>query len=229
MVVVIQILDTYLDDSKVEITFTNGLTQMHIKELLYFKDMDLPDTLKLFYEQTNGLMIDSEYVIDDLEDPSHLLINSCDNLFFTKKKVNLLPEHRFILFATNDEEAFYLLDTKNLDPNGNPLIILTMPAYQTYIPLTNSIDAFLECACLGLLGIIEAFSREERINSDQISRKLFKHNQRVLALLKNLFTTAKREYDLLSLWHVSEKTQKIIQKSIANWFKEIQRLLTTFK
>ncbi len=225
----IQILDNYLDDSKVEITFFNGLTRIHIKELLFFKDMELPDHLKLFYEQTNGLMIDSEYFLDDLDDPTNLLINSCENLFFTKKKVNQLPDKRFILFATNDEEAFYLLDMKNLDPEGNPLILLTMPAYQIYIPLTNSFDVFLESSCLGILGILESFGKEQPIRPNSISRKLMKKNKTVLALLKNMFETSKREFDLIDLWHMPDKTKKIIQKSISNWFKEIQRLLTIFK
>jgi len=225
----IQILDNYLDDSKVEVIFYNGLTRIHIKELLFFKDMVLPDHLKLFYEQTNGLMIDSEYFLDDLDDPSHLLINSCENLILTKKKVNLLPDNRFILFATNEEEAFYLLDMKNLDPNGNPLILLTMPTYRVYIPLTNSFDVFLESSCLGILGIMESFGKEEPIPPTGISRKLMKKNKTVLALLKNMFETSKREFDLIELWHVPEKTKKVIQRSIANWLKEIQRLLTIFK
>lgn len=229
MVKKIQILDNYLDDAKVEVTFYNGLTRIHIKELLFFKGMELPDQLKLFYEQTNGLMIDSEYFLDDLDDPSHLLINSCENLIFTKKKVNHLPDNRFILFATNDEEAFYLLDTKNLDPNGNPLILLTMPAYHIYIPLTNSFDAFLESSCLGILGLLESFGKEQPIPPTRISRKLLKKNKTALALLKNMFETSKREFDLIELWHVPEKTKKVIQKSISNWFKEIQRLLTIFK
>ena len=229
MVETIQILDNYLDDSKVEITFANGLTHIHIKELLFFKDMELPDTLKLFYEQTNGLMIDSEYFIDDLEDASHLLVNSCENLFFTTKKVNHLPDKRFILFATNDEEAFYLLDMDNTNPDGNPLILLVMPDYQIYIPITNSFDIFLECGCLGLLGIMESFGKEQPASTEQMSRKLYKKNQRVLVLLKELFATAKREYDLIELWHVPEKTKKMIKISIAKWFKEIQRLLTMFK
>ncbi len=225
----IQILDNYLDDSRVEVTFYNGLTRIHIKELLFFKNMELPDHLKLFYEQTNGLMIDSEYFLDDLEDPSHLLINSCENLILTRKKVNHLPDNRFILFATNDEEAFYLLDMKNLDPDGNPLVLLTMPAYHVYIPLTNSFDVFLESSCLGILGILESFGKEQPIPLSAVSRKLMKKNKIVLALLKNMFETSKREFDLIELWHVPDKTKKVIQKSISNWFKEIQRLLTIFK
>ena len=225
----ILILDKYLDDSKVEITFYNGLTRMHIKELLYFKDMDIPDYLKLFYEQTNGLMIDSEYLADDLGDPIHLLINSCDALAYTTKKLNLLPDRRFIQFGGNDEEALYLFDMKNLDPEGNPLIILNMPVYQVIIPLTNSFDIFLECSCLGVLGLMEAFGEERKIPEHKIPKKMLKKNDRILKCLKALFTVAKREYELLDLWHVQPKTKQLIQKSMANWFKEIKRLLTIFQ
>ena len=36
---IILVLDKYLDDQKVEITFETGITNMHVDELLYFKDM----------------------------------------------------------------------------------------------------------------------------------------------------------------------------------------------
>ena len=217
-----------MEDSNVEITFRNGLTRMHIKDLLFFKDMDLPDYLKLFFEQTNGLMIDTEYLLDEMEDPIHLLINSIEDLTFTTKKVNFLPEKRFIFFATNDESASYLLDTNNIDPNGNPLILMVDPVYKTYIPLTNSFDIFLECACLGILGLIEMYSKEDPVLSLNNSKNLLRKKERVLICLKNLFVTSKREYDLLDLWHLPEKTRQLVQNSVAMWFKEIKRLLTLF-
>jgi len=226
---IIIILDKYIEDSNVEITFSNGLTRMHIKELLFFKDMELPDYLKLFYEQTNGLMIDSEYLLDDLDDPMHLLINSCENLSFTTKKVNFLPDKRFILFASNDENTTYLLDMKNLDPNSNPLIVMTNPVYKTYIPLTNSVDVFLECACLGVLGLIEMYSEEFTLNYSSIPKRMVEKKNRILRCLKDLFTTAKREYELLDLWQLDPKTKQLVQISVAKWFKEIKRLLTLFK
>ena len=208
--------------------FQNSLTRMHIKDLLFFKDMELPDYLKLFYEQTNGLMIDTEYLLDEMDDPTHLLINSLEDLSYTNKKVNFLPEKRFILFATNDESATYLLDAQNLDPSGNPLILMVDPVYKTYIPLTNSFDVFLECSCLGVLGLIEMYSKENPVLFSKISRKLLRKKERVLICLKNLFVTSKREYDLLDLWYLPEKTRKLVQISIAKWFKEIKRLLTLF-
>jgi len=219
------ILDKYLETSAVEITFATGLTKMHIDELLYFKDFDLPAYLKLFYEQTNGLMIDSEYLTDDLDDASHLKINYFEDLFFTNKKVNFLPERRFIRFAGNDEEAFYLLDTKNLDPNGNPLILLSMPADRFCIPLTNSFDVFLECSCIGFLGYLEQFGSEVS-KTKQLSKKMLREKETIKHCLKDLFVTAKREYELLDIWHVDEKAKKMIQLSTAKWFKEIKRLLS---
>ncbi|MFW9923445.1 MAG: SMI1/KNR4 family protein [Candidatus Thorarchaeota archaeon] len=202
---------------------------MHIKELLYFKDMVLPNYLKLFYEQTNGILIESEYFIDDLDDPSHLLVNSCENLFFTNKNLNLLPDNRFISFATNDDETLYLLDCDNLDPESNPLILLNNPIFKKYIPLTNSIDVFLECACLGILGIIESFVVEQPISRNQIPVKTFKKKERILYCLKKLFETAKREYELLEIWHIDQKVKPIIQTSFEEWFKEIKRLVTIFQ
>ncbi|MCG3252928.1 MAG: hypothetical protein KAX09_03700, partial [Candidatus Heimdallarchaeota archaeon] len=101
---VILILDKYLDDPKVEITFEAGITNMHVDELLFFKDMELPDYLKLLYQQTNGFLLESEYFLDDLDDPSHFRLISCNNLFFTSKRLNLLPDKRFIRFAENEED-----------------------------------------------------------------------------------------------------------------------------
>jgi len=219
------ILDKYLDNSAIEITFANGLTRIHIDELLYFKDFNLPDYLKLFYEQTNGLMIDSEYISDDLGDTSHLKINTCEDLFLTIKKVNFLPNKRFIQFAGNDEEAFYLLDTSNLDPQGNPLIILSMPADGFCIPLTNSFDVFLECSCLGFLSYLEQFG-SETIKRKQLSKKMLREKEILKQCLKDLFITAKREYELLDIWHLDEKAKKLVRTSTAKWFKEIKRLLT---
>jgi len=219
------VLDKYLENPAIEITFANGLTRMHIDELLYFKDFDLPDYLKLFYEQTNGLMIDSEYLSDDLGDAVHLKINACEDLFFTTKKVNFLPNHRFIQFAGNEEEAFYLLDTKNLDPNGNPLILLSMPADRFCIPLTNSFDVLLECSCLGFLGYLEQFGSEES-RRDHLSKKMLREKEAIKHCLKDLFVTAKREYELLDIWRLDDKVKKIIQASTVKWFKEIKRLLT---
>jgi hypothetical protein len=221
----IQALDKYLDDSAVEISFVNGLTKMHIKEFLFFKDFDLPDYLKLFYEQTNGLLIESKYTKDDFGDASLLRIHTLEDLFFTKKKVNFLPEKRFIQFGTNDNSAFYLLDTENMDPNGNPLFSLNMPADKFCIPLTNSFDIFLESACIGLLGYLEQFGSEVR-KTNQLSKRMLKEKETIKRCLKDLFITAKREYELLDIWHLDVKAKKMVQFSIAKWFKEIQHLLS---
>lgn len=229
LVLTMLILDKYLDDSKVEITFFDGLTRMHIKELLYFKDMNIPDYLKLFYEQTNGLMIDTEYLKDDLGDSIHLLVNACDALTYTTKKLNGLPDKRFLKFAGNDEEALYLFDMENLNPDDNPLILINIPVYKQIIPLTNSFEVFLECSCLGLLGLIEAYCEERVINRNDIPNAMLKKKERILRCLKELFETSKREYELLQLWHVSAESQKMIQKSIAKWFEELKRLLTIFR
>lgn len=219
------VLDKYIENSAIEITFTNGLTRMHIDELLYFKDFDLPDYLKLFYEQTNGLLIESEYNKGDLGYPSILRIHSLEDLFFTKKKVNFLPDRRFIRVGGNDASAFYLLDTENLNPDGNPLILLSMPADSFYIPLTNSFDILLECSCLGLLRYLEQFGSEMRKNY-QLTKKMLKEKEALKQCLKNLFLTAKREYELLDIWSLDEKTKKMIRFSTAKWFKEIKQLLT---
>lgn len=212
-----------------EVTFRNGLTNIHIDELLFFKDMQIPDYLKLFYQQTNGLLIESKYFLDDLDYPSHLLINACDELFFTAKRVNLLPDKRFIRFAENEEDAFYLLDIDNLDPNDNPLIVLSMPAYKFIIPLTNSFDILLESGCLGLLGLIEGFGASEGKAIPDIPQKMLKKKSIILPILKNFFVTAKREYELLDIWHISAKAKSLINHSTALWFKGLKNLLNAFK
>jgi len=196
----IQALDRYLEDSAIEISFENGLTRMHIKEFLFFKDFDLPDYHKLFYEQTNGLLIESRYTKDEFGD-------------------------RFIQIGSNDSSAFYLLDTENLDPNGNPLILLSMPADKFCIPLTNSFDVLLECSCIGLLGYLEQFGSEVR-RTKQLSKKMLREKETIKHCLKDLFITAKREYELLDIWHLDEKAKKMVQFSTAKWFKEIKHLLS---
>ncbi|MHA1245209.1 MAG: SMI1/KNR4 family protein [Candidatus Heimdallarchaeota archaeon] len=221
----IQALDRYLEDSAIEISFENGLTRMHIKEFLFFKDFDLPDYHKLFYEQTNGLLIESRYTKDEFGDASILRIHTLEDLFFTKKKVNFLPERRFIQIGSNDSSAFYLLDTENLDPNGNPLILLSMPADKFCIPLTNSFDVLLECSCIGLLGYLEQFGSEVS-RTKQLSKKMLREKETIKHCLKDLFITAKREYELLDIWHLDEKAKKMVQFSTAKWFKEIKHLLS---
>jgi len=225
---VILILDKYLDDSKVEITFEAGITNMHVDELLFFKDMEIPDYLKLLYQQTNGFLLESGYFLDDLDDPSHFRLISCDNLFFTSKRLNLLPDKRFIRFAENEEDALYLLDMENLDPEGNPLILLSMPSYKFNIPLTNNIEVLLEASCLGILGLIEAFGLKEGKRVPQIPQRMLKKKKRILPILKEFFLTAKREFDLIDTWHLSPKAKKNIQMSIANWFKGLRNLLSVF-
>lgn len=225
---VILILDKYLDDSKVEVTFEAGITNMHVDELLFFKDMDLPDYLKLLYQQSNGFLLESGYFLDDLDDLSHFRLISCDNLFFTSKRLNLLPNKRFIRFAENEEDALYLLDMENLDPEGNPLILLSMPSYKFNIPLTNNFEVLLEASCLGILGLIEAFGLKEGKRLPQVPQRMLKKKKRILPILKEFFLTAKREFDLIDTWHLSPKAKKNIQMSIALWFKGLKNLLSVF-
>ena len=201
---------------------------MHIKEFLFFKDFDLPDYLKLFYEQTNGLLIESRYTRDDFGDASLFRLHTLEDLFFTKKKVNFLPDKRFIQIGTNDSSAFYLLDTENLDPIGNPLVLLNMPADRFCIPLTNSFDTLLECSCLGFLGYLEQFGSEV-IRTNQLSKKMLREKETIKQCLKDLFVTAQREYKLLDLWHLDTKAKKMVQFSTAKWFKEIKHLLSILK
>ncbi len=224
----ILILDKYLDDSNVEITFEAGITNMQIDELLFFKDMEIPDYLKLLYQQTNGFLIENDYFLDDLNDPSHFRVISCDNLFYTSKRLNLLPDKRFIRFAENEEDALYLLDTENLNPEGLPLILLNMPSYKFSIPLTNNFEVLLEAACLGILGLIEFFGLEEGKKLPKVPQKMLSKKKKILPILKEFFLTAKREYDLIDIWHLSPKAKKQIQLSIAYWFKGLKNLLSIF-
>ncbi|MBN1327877.1 MAG: hypothetical protein JXA54_00260 [Candidatus Heimdallarchaeota archaeon] len=217
-----------MNDSKVDISFNTELTSIHISELLYFKDMELPDYLKLFYQQTNGLLIESEYFLDELDSPSHFRLLSLEDLSFTTTKLNFLPEKRFIRFAENEEEAIYLLDMENLDPDGKPLILLNLPAYRFCIPFTNSPDILFECACLGILGVIEKIAENEGQSIPPIPQQLLKKKATVLACLKNCFLVAKREYDLLRIWHISPKAYELIKKSLDLWFNGISKLLSIF-
>ena len=227
--IAIHVLDLYLENSRIEITFNSELTNIHIDELLYFKGMKLPDYLKLFYQQTNGLLIESRYSRDELDDSAYFLVNSLEHLTFTNQKLNLLPNKRFIRLAGNEEDSMYLLDTENNDPDGNPLILLNLPAYQFCIPLTNSFATLLECACLGILAVIEQFAMAEGKKIPAISTRMIKKSKKILPYLKEFFTIAKREYDLLDIWHVSSKARNLIQTSIALWFKGLKKLLIIFK
>ncbi|NHJ40151.1 MAG: hypothetical protein FK731_08980 [Asgard group archaeon] len=211
-----------------EITFEAGITNMQIDELLFFKDMEIPDYLKLLYQQTNGFLIENDYFLDDLNDPSHFRVISCDNLFYTSKRLNLLPDKRFIRFAENEEDALYLLDTENLNPEGLPLILLNMPSYKFSIPLTNNFEVLLEAACLGILGLIEFFGLEEGKKLPKVPQKMLSKKKKILPILKEFFLTAKREYDLIDIWHLSPKAKKQIQLSIAYWFKGLKNLLSIF-
>jgi hypothetical protein len=212
----------------VEITFSTELTNIHIDEMLFFKDMIVPDYLKLFYQQTNGLDIDTEYFIDDLEDRAHFKVLALEHLSFTTKKMNLLPDKRFIRFAESGEEIIFLLDTQNLDPDGNPLILLNAPVYKFCIPLTNSFATLLECACLGVLAVIEEFIMQESKRLPLIPKRMMKRSEKILSYLKEFFVTAKREHELLSIWHLEPKGKKLVEKSIAIWFKGLKKLLVTF-
>jgi hypothetical protein len=227
--IIIYALDAYLDNSRVEIGFKPELTNKHIDEMLYFKDMEIPDFLKLFYQQTNGLLIESEYFLDDMDDPAMLLVISLEDLSFSTEKLNFLPNKRYIRFAGNEEDSLYLLDTDNTDPEGNPLILLNLPAYQFCIPLTNSFATLLECACLGLLAVIEHFAIFEGKKIPEIPPQMLKKSKKILPYLKEFFTIAKREYDLLDIWHVSPKAKKLIKKSITLWFKGLKKLLAKFQ
>ncbi|TET30798.1 MAG: hypothetical protein E3J70_03695 [Candidatus Heimdallarchaeota archaeon] len=225
---IILILDKYIEDQKVDITFEVGITNMHVDELLFFKDMEIPDYLKLLYQQSNGFLLESEYFLDDLDDPAHFRLISCNNLFFTSKRLNLLPDKRFIRFAENEEDALYLLDMENLDPDGNPLILLNMPSYKFSIPLTNNFEVLLEAACLGILGLIEEFGLKEGKRIPEVPQKMLRKKKRILPILKEFFLTAKREFDLIDTWHLSPKAKKNIQLSIATWFKGLKKLLSVF-
>ena len=121
----ILILDKYIDDDKIQITFNNGLTNTHIDELLFFKDMNIPDYLRLFYQQSNGLDIYSEYFLDDYDDPSYCTIISCDNLEFTK----YVPEGIEVVRRQNEETRLWFFvnhvdDAVTIEevPNGINLI-----------------------------------------------------------------------------------------------------------
>ncbi len=190
--------------------------------------MDLPDYLKLFYQQTNGLLIESEYFIDELDDPSHFRLLALEDLTFTTTKLNLLPDKRFIRFAENEEEAIYLLDMENLDPDGKPLILLNLPAFRFCIPFTNSLDILLESACLGILGMIEKVAEREGKGVPPNPQKLLKKKAAVLSCLKNFFLVAQREFDLLKIWHLSPKAHDLIKTSLELWFNGIKKLLTIF-
>lgn len=211
----------------VEIIFSAGITKDHLEELLYFKDITLSPYYKLFLEQTNGLIIESDYSVDEFNEPAHMLFHQAEDLSLTSKKVNNLPDHRFVLFATNEDNADYLFDSERADPEGNPLILLCMPVEEFYIPLTNSFNVFLEATCLGILHHIEKFGSTRR--QPTIKQKLRKKGETVLPFLKAFFMTAKREYQLLDIWHVPPKTKALIQKSMIDWFKELKRLVSLFQ
>jgi hypothetical protein len=123
----------------------------------------------------------------------------------------------------------YLLDTDNTDPEGNPLILLNLPAYQFCIPLTNSFATLLECACLGLLAVIEQFAIFEGKKIPEIPPRMLKKSNKILPYLKEFFTIAKREYELIDIWHVSPKAKKLIQRSTTRWFKGLKKLLAKFQ
>ncbi|MBD3190767.1 MAG: hypothetical protein GF308_08990 [Candidatus Heimdallarchaeota archaeon] len=220
-------MDNYLDDLNIEIIFSNGIIKDHLEELLYFKDITLPAYYKLFLEQTNGLIIESDYSVDEFNDPAHILFLQAQDLEFTSKKVNNMPNNRFILFATNEDNADYLFDSERVDPEGNPLILLCMPVEEFYIPLTNSFNVFLEATCLGILHHFEKFASNR--HSPTINPKLRKKSDSILPCLKSIFMTAKREYQLLDIWHVPPKTKGLIQESMINWFKELKRLVSVFQ
>ncbi|NHJ47455.1 MAG: hypothetical protein FK733_06695 [Asgard group archaeon] len=184
--------------------------------------------MKLFYQQTDGLQIETEYFIDELDDPSLFNVVSLGDLTFTPKKLNLLPDKRFIRFAEHGDETIFLLDTNNLNPEGNPLILLNAPVYQFCIPLTNSFATLLECACLGILAVIEEFAIREGKSLPQIPNKMMKRSKTILPYLKEFFTIAKREYELLDIWHISPKARKLLETSISKWFKGLKKLLVTF-
>ena len=184
--------------------------------------------MKLFYQQTNGLLIESEYFKDDLDAPAHFMLHACDNLFFTNQKLNGLPDKRFIRFAENEDEAIYLLDMENLSPSGVPLILLNIPTQNFCVPLTNSFDILLESACIGLLGIIEQIIVNEEPNIPSLPSKILKKKSGILPCLKDFFVVAKREYELLDIWHISVKAKKMVQESLENWFQIIKTLLAKF-
>jgi hypothetical protein len=206
------------------------LTRRQIEQLAYFKDLSLPDYFKLFYEQTNGLTIESYYFTDRFDEPSELFIHRCDDLVFTTKKVNRLPDKRFILFAGDQDQVEFLFDTKNFDPRGHPLICMSLPCYGYCVPLTNSFDVFLECACLGIFGLLSTFiiRKDECESLPDTPKKMLKKQKRVLQLLKELFTTTKRELDLLPLWHLPEKAQAMIKRSMVQWLQIIKQLVKRF-
>ncbi|NHJ88003.1 MAG: hypothetical protein FK734_21240 [Asgard group archaeon] len=222
-------MDKYLDDNRIEITFRDGLTRMHIDELMFFYNIELPEYLMLFYEQTNGLSIESEYFLDDLDDPSHFLINSCNDLSFSKKELNKLPDNRFLRFAENEDTSLYLLDLHNLTPLGNPLILLNMPIYRFIIPLTDNFEVLLESACIGLLGLIEEFGASEGKRIPPIPHRMLKFKPQIMQCLKEFFKVASREYKLLDVWHIDPKTKDQIQKNITDWFKGLKLLIDELK
>jgi len=222
-------LDQFLDDRRVEINFQAGLTSNHVDELLFFKDMELPDYLKFFYQQSNGLLIESNYFKDELADPSFFRLLALEHLSFTPKKLNLLPERRFIHFADNEEESIYLLDMENLSPEGLPLILLNIPMEQFCIPLTNSFERLLESACLGLLGVIQRIGASGNGKVPTISTAMLKQKKQLKKCLKDFFVVTKREYDLLTLWHLPSKAEKLVRQSIVKWLKALKELLQILK
>ncbi|MCF2144257.1 MAG: SMI1/KNR4 family protein [Candidatus Heimdallarchaeota archaeon] len=218
-----------MDDNRVEVTFQPGLTSSHIDELLFFKDMILPDYLKFFYQQTNGVLIESSYFLDELEDAFSFRVLALEHLTFTTKKLNLLPDRRFIHFADDEEEAIYLLDMENLSPEGQPLILLNIPSEQFCIPLTNSFERLLESASLGLLAIIQTIGGNEKGELPIIPSRMLKQKEWIKACLKDFFIVAKREYDLLTIWHLSSKAERLVRLSIVKWLKGLKELLTMMK
>ncbi|MEA2070295.1 MAG: SMI1/KNR4 family protein [Asgard group archaeon] len=187
--------------------------------------MDLPAHFKLFYEQTNGLLIETEYPVNDFEnDLPTIEIMKCQDLDYTKKKLNKLPEKRMIRFGDNSEYLDLLLDSKNLDPDENPLIVISNPVEGYVLPLTNSFSALLEAACLGLLEMIDRWMKT-KLEDINLPDKMKNKREDILGLLKNFFQTAKREFSLIQVWQVSPKAEKIVQNSIHKWFKIIKVIL----
>jgi hypothetical protein len=193
--------------------------------LLYLKGLEIPEYYKLFLEQTNGLLIETNYFKNEFNDPTMINLLGCNDLFTTKKKVNGLPDLRFVKFAGNEEDTDFLFDTKNFTPTGLPLILFNQPVDSFCIPLTADFNAFLTLSFLGFLNYLSNYFSEEPTITKELPNRIKKKKQLLLPCLKDCFTTVKREIKLLSLWHLPSKSLQMVKRSCHSWLILLQKIV----